>query len=73
LLGSSTAIPSSPAGRPGALVDALHRLWTSQAAGQAAMRTSTFAEVTGHPPESFETWAQASAPAAFASALSSHA
>jgi uncharacterized protein YbjT (DUF2867 family) len=64
----AAAAAARAAGRPAAIVDALHRLWTSQAAGQAAMQTSTFTEVTGHAPETFETWAQAFAPAAFAAA-----
>jgi len=66
----AAAAAARAAGRPEAIVQALHYLWTSQAAGQAAIRTSTFAEVTGHPPETFETWAQAFAPSTFAAATS---
>jgi uncharacterized protein YbjT (DUF2867 family) len=45
-------------GLPEAILETLRKLWTSAEAGQAAMRTTAFREVTGHAPESFETWAR---------------
>jgi uncharacterized protein YbjT (DUF2867 family) len=50
-------------GVPPVIVETLQRLWTATAAGQAAMRRSTFADVTGHAPETFEAWARAHAAA----------
>jgi uncharacterized protein YbjT (DUF2867 family) len=45
-------------GLPEAVVETLRKLWVSTEAGQAATRTSTFRELTGHAPESFESWAR---------------
>jgi uncharacterized protein YbjT (DUF2867 family) len=68
VLGSAlTCVPITPdvaadfvrqRGMPPEVVETLRKLWISTEAGQAAIRTSTFRELTGHAPETFEAWAR---------------
>jgi uncharacterized protein YbjT (DUF2867 family) len=64
----AAAAAARASGLPAVIVDTLERLWVAQAAGNAAFRTPTFAELVGRAPETFETWAQACAPTGFAPA-----
>jgi uncharacterized protein YbjT (DUF2867 family) len=50
-------------GMPGWLASTLEALWSSIEAGKAAFTTTTFTELTGRPPETFETWVTATAAA----------
>jgi uncharacterized protein YbjT (DUF2867 family) len=44
------------AGQPEWMIDSLVELWHDVRSGKGRWRTDTFAELTGHPPQSFEQW-----------------
>ncbi len=44
------------AGQPEWMIESLVEMWQDVRSGKGSWRTGTFAELTGHPPQSFEQW-----------------